>query len=910
MYRQPTAEHQRLIDSQSRRANWKHWGPYLSERAWGTVREDYSAKGDAWAHFPHDYARSRAYRWNEDGLGGLSNRFQNLCMAVALWNGKDPFLKERLFGLSGPEGNHGEDVKEYYYYLDSTPTHSYMKMLYKYPQVSYPYARLVRENQRLAYKDAEYELIDALRPTFRQGLYFDVVIEYAKAGQEDIFCRISATNRASGPAPLHILPHLWARNTWSWGYNAANGSQPGERLKPILAAQSTPEGDYTTVHAYERHLGERWWYVTASTDPTPPVLFTENDTNLERLYGISNPSPYVKDGIHNAVVDGLIDKVNPAQTGTKTAAHIEVTLDPGQTISVWTRFTDTPQQQPFEALESTFGQRIAEADEFYASIQHPTIDENEQHIQRQAFAGLMWSKQFYHYSIELWLKGDPGQPTPPPERLKGRNASWQHLYNLDVISMPDKWEYPWYAVWDLAFHTIPIAMIDPEWAKRQLVLMLREWYMHPNGQIPAYEWAFGDVNPPVHAWAAWRVYQITAASTGVPDSPFLERIFHKLLLNFTWWVNRKDQDENNVFQGGFLGLDNIGIFDRSKPLPTGGHIDQADGTAWMGMYCLNMLRIALELARTNPAYEDIATKFFEHFIYIADALTHLGGQEFGLWHPGDGFFYDVLHLPNDRIVPLQVRSFVGLIPLFAVEIIEPALLDKLPRFKRRMAWFIKYRPELVRNVASLTLKNDQGTILLSLVDRDKLKQVCKRMFDTAEFLSPYGLRSLSKAHRDQPYTFNVHQQHKYSVSYEPGESQSGMFGGNSNWRGPIWFPTNYLMIEALRKYGAFYGPSLKVEVPNGSGNWLQLDEAADALSHRLIALFRRDSAGNCPIYGEENLFQEDEHWNRLLIFPEYFHGDSGKGLGASHQTGWTALVAKLINEHCGGETCAMPVNIG
>ncbi len=902
-----TAEYQRLIDSELRRADWKHWGPYLSERAWGTVREDYSAKGDAWENLPHDHARSRAYRWNEDGLGGISNRFQNLCLAVALWNGKDPFLKERLFGLSGPEGNHGEDVKEYYYYLDSTPTHSYLKMLYKYPQVPYPYAKLVEENKHRTFEDPEYELIDALRSAFQQNLYFDVLIEYAKAGQDDIFCRISATNRAAVPAPLHILPHLWARNTWSWGYDSDSASVEGQRPKPVLAAIPPSGRDFAAVYVNERHLGERWWYVKTSNQTAPQLLFTENDTNLERLYGTPNPTPYVKDGIHDAVVNSQIDKVNPDQKGTKVAAHFTATVNPGQTFAVWTRFTDVQQSDPFESLESTFQQRIEEADDFYASIQRPGIDKDEQHIQRQAFAGLMWSKQFYHYSVELWLKGDPGQPNPPAERLSGRNASWQHLYNLDVISMPDKWEYPWYAVWDLAFHTIPIAMIDPEWAKRQLVLMLREWYMHPNGQIPAYEWAFGDVNPPVHAWAAWRVYQITAASTGVPDTPFLERIFHKLLLNFTWWVNRKDHDENNVFQGGFLGLDNIGIFDRSKPLPTGGHIDQADGTAWMGMYCLNMLRIALELAQSNAAYEDIATKFFEHFIYIADALTHLGGHEFGIWHPGDGFFYDMLHLPDDRVVPLKVRSYVGLIPLFAVETIETELLDKLPRFKRRMDWFIKYRPHLLRNVASLTSPNEQGTLLLSLVDSDKLKRVCARMFDTAEFLSPFGLRSLSKVHQDQPYTFYVDQDHMYSVSYEPGESQSGMFGGNSNWRGPIWFPTNYLIIESLRKFGAFYGTSLTVEVPMGSGSWLPLKEAADELSRRLIALFKRDPAGKCPIHGEEQLFQDDRNWNRFLTFPEYFHGDSGKGLGASHQTGWTALVAKLINENVGGETCATRV---
>ena len=878
-----TVEHRRLADSQARHADWKRWGPYLSERAWGTVREDYSADGRAWEYLTHDHARSRAYRWNEDGLGGFCNRYQNVCLAVALWNERDPILKERLFGLTGNEGNHGEDVKEIYFYLDGVPSHAYIKMLYKYPQVPFPYDRLVEENRRRGRDLPEFELIDALGEDLAEGRYFDIFIEYAKAGQEDILCRISAVNRGPDPSPIHVLPHLWYRNTWSWGY---------DRPRPELRAVAP-----NTVRADHRHIGARWWYL----DGDVPLLFTENETNSERLFKVPNLIPYVKDGVHDAVVRGLDDQVNPAGVGTKVAAHFEATVAPGESFVVRVRFSDVEQDDPFADFDAVFEQRIQETDEFYAALQCPDLSEDERRVQRQALAGLLWTKQFYHYSVELWLDGDPAQPPPPESRKRGRNADWEHLYNLDVLSMPDKWEYPWYAAWDLAFHTLPIALIDPEWARRQLILLLREWYMHPNGQLPAYEWALGDVNPPVHAWAAWQVYQIIRRTTGEADTVFLEKVFHKLLLNFTWWVNRKDAEGKNVFQGGFLGLDNIGVFDRSAPLPTGGHIDQADGTAWMAMYCLNMLGIALELARTRPAYEDVATKFFEHFIYIADAVSHIGGEDVGLWDEQDGFYYDVLHLPDDTLVPLKIRSFVGLIPLFAVETLEPDLLEKLPRFKRRMDWFIKYRPHLIDNICPLTRPGAGGRFLVALIQERQLGRVLKRMLDPGEFLSDYGLRSLSRYHAEHPYTFEADGQ-AHTVRYEPAESTTHLFGGNSNWRGPVWFPLNYLMIKALRKFHRYYGDAFKVECPAGSGNYATLEEISVDLARRLSRLFLRDQAndGRRPVFGGKQLFQTDPHWRDHLLFYEYFDGDSGAGLGASHQTGWTALVASLIQD-CGGQ---------
>ena len=878
-----TAEYRRLADSEARRADWKGWGPYVSERAWGTVREDYSANGTAWEYFPHDQARSRAYRWNEDGLGGVCNRFQNLCLAVALWNEQDPILKERFFGLTGNEGNHGEDVKEYYFYLDSTPTHSYMKMLYKYPQVAYPYAELVAGNRERGRQAPELELADLLGPALAAGRYFDVFIEYAKADQEDILCRITAVNRGPEAAPLHILPHIWFRNSWSWGY---------DRPRPGLTAIAP-----NTIYTNHRHLGERWYYVDIPAGADVPLLFTENETNHERLFGSPNASPYVKDGIHETVVLARPGRVNPAQTGSKAAAHFRATLAPGEAYSVRLRFSPAALAAPFADFEPQFARRQQEADAFYAAVQAPSLSEDERRVQRQAFAGLLWSKQFYHYGVQLWLDGDPGQPPPPPQRKQGRNHDWTHLYNLDVISMPDKWEYPWYAAWDLAFHTLPLAMVDPEWARRQLILMLREWYMHPNGQIPAYEWAFGDVNPPVHAWAAWRVYKITRNVTGRADTLFLERVFHKLLLNFTWWVNRKDAAGRNIFQGGFLGLDNIGVFDRSAPLPTGGSMEQADGTAWMAMYCLNMLAMALELARTDPAYEDVATKFFEHFIYIADAINGAFDGH-GLWDEADGFFYDQIHLPDDRQLVMRIRSFVGLIPLFAVETLEPDLLAMLPRFRQRMEWFCEYRPWLVEGLASLQAPGEGGRRLLSLVNPGQLRRVLQRMLDPAQFLSPYGLRSLSKEHEANPYTLHLNGA-PHTVRYEPAESTTEMFGGNSNWRGPVWFPVNFLMIESLQKMHHYYGDGFRVSVPGDPGREATLDEVAADLSRRLSHLFLRNPAGERPIYGGSALFQQDPHWRDYLLFHEYFHGDSGAGLGAAHQTGWTALVAKLLQQSGG-----------
>ena len=885
-YPNPTPEHQRLVDSESRQADWKKWGPYVSERAWGTVREDYSPYGEAWEFFPHDHARSRAYRWNEDGLGGFCNRFQNICLGVGLWNEQDSILKERLFGLTGNQGNHGEDVKEYYFYLDSTPTHSYAKMLYKYPQVEYPYGELVEENAHRNRHEPEFELIEALQQAFNENRYFDVFIEYAKAEQEDILCRISAINRGPEPAPIHLLPHLWFRNTWSWGY---------DRPKPELRALN-----HNTVYTNHRHLGERWWYADVPLHQNVPLLFTENDTNYERLFGSPNAAPYVKDSINDAVVHGRMDRVNPEGKGTKVAAHFKAVLQPGETFTVRVRFTKQENGAPFSDFETIFAQRIQEADEFYATVQRGDLSDDERNVSRQAFAGLMWSKQFYHYGIQLWQDGDPGQPKPPEARRHGRNAHWQHLYNLDVISMPDKWEYPWYAAWDLAFHMLPVAMIDPEWAKRQLILMLREWYMHPNGQIPAYEWAFGDVNPPVHAWACWRVYKITCKMTGHADTDFLERVFHKLMLNFTWWINRKDAHGKNVFEGGFLGLDNIGVFDRSAPLPTGGHLEQADGTAWMGMYCLNMLAIALELARSKPAYEDVATKFFEHFIYIANAINGDTYDGDGLWDEEDGFYYDQIHLPDETYIPMKIRSFVGLIPLYAVETLEADLLEhpNLRRFRRRMEWFIKYRPELVKNIASLTKPGQKERRLLSLVNKEQLERVMEQMLDADQFLSDYGLRALSKEHESKPYTFYADGQ-AHTVRYEPAESSSGLFGGNSNWRGPIWLPVNYLMIESLQKYHHYYGDTLKVELPHGSGHAANLDQVATEISRRLTNIFLRDEDGRRAFYGGVEYFQKDPEWRDYMLFYEYFHGDNGAGIGASHQTGWTALVAKLI-EQSGG----------
>jgi len=876
-----TQEELRLQQDRERKANWKRWGPYLSERQWGTVREDYSPNGTAWDALPHDHARSRAYRWGEDGIGGISDRHQYICFALALWNGKDPILKERLFGLTGNEGNHGEDVKEYYFYLDSTPTHSYMKYLYKYPQREFPYGRLVEENRRRSKRDLELELINT--GVFDDNRYFDVFIEYAKARPEDILIRIDAVNRGPDPAPLHLLPTVWFRNTWSWGL---------DERRPRLRHEEGAE--VAAIKLAHHYYGNRWLYCEGN----PEMLFTENETNHQRLFGLENESPLVKDSINDYVIHAKKEAVNPATSGTKAAAHYVKMVAPGETFTARLRLTDGPPGNGRSLdgeFDKVFAERRAEADEFYRSVIPDHVALDRAGIMRQALGGLLWSKQFYHYDVNRWLKGDPAHPPPPAERTKGRNHEWRHLYNADVISMPDKWEYPWYAAWDLAFHCVALAIVDSDFAKEQLLLMTREWYMHPNGQLPAYEWAFGDVNPPVHAWAAWRVYKVEMKRRGEGDRKFLERIFQKLMLNFTWWVNRKDADGRNVFQGGFLGLDNIGVFDRSAPLPTGGHIEQSDGTSWMGMYCLNMLAIALELAKDNPAYEDVASKFFEHFVYICGAMNNLGGENIELWDNQDGFYYDVLSLPNGQRRPLKVRSMVGLIPLFAVETLDPELIDKLPGFKRRLQWFIENRPELSDHIE--TESTDEGPRrFLSLVNRHRLKRVLRYMLDESEFFSPYGIRALSRCHAENPYRLGVNGT-EYRVDYEPAESSTGLFGGNSNWRGPIWFPVNFLLIESLQKFHYFLGDSYKVECPTGSGKTANLWQVAGEISQRLTNIFTRGDDGRRPVFGATEKFHNDPNWRDLIPFHEYFHGDNGAGIGASHQTGWTALVAKLIQQY-------------
>jgi hypothetical protein len=877
---QMCAEALRLEEDSRREQNWKRWGPYLSERQWGTVREDYSADGTAWEYFPHDHARSRAYRWGEDGLGGICDRHQFICFALALWNGRDPILKERLFGLTGNEGNHGEDVKEYYFYLDSTPTHSFMRFLYKYPQAAFPYARLVEENRRRGRDAPEFELIDT--GVFDQGRYFDVFVEYAKATAEDILIRIRIINRGPDAAALHVLPTVWFRNTWSWGF--------GER--PPHLHRADPVADASVIQLDHEYYDRR----LLLCDGLPQLLFTHNETNTRRLWSDPDGAPYVKDGINDYIVHGNLRAVHPECRGTKAAAHYPLRLAAGETATLRLRFTPNGAMHDWNlAFDAIVAQREREADEFYATVIPATSSADVQQVMRQAFAGLMWNKQFYHYDVDRWLRGDPAGPDPPPQRQHGRNSAWTHLFNADVISMPDKWEYPWYAAWDLAFHCVALALTDPTFAKQQLILLLREWYMHPNGQLPAYEWAFSDCNPPVHAWAAWRVYKIERRRCGVGDRGFLVRVFHKLLLDFTWWVNRKDAADRNVFQGGFLGLDNIGVFDRSAPLPTGGQIEQSDGTSWMGMYCLNMLAIALELAEEEAAYEDVASKFFEHFVYICRAMNNMGNKGIELWDARDGFYYDVLRLPDGRRFPLRVRSMVGLVPLFAVETLESDIVDRLPGFKRRMQWFIEHRPELGDNIETWTSTGGLVRRFLSLVNRDRLRSVLRYMLDETEFLSPYGVRALSRFHADHPYVLDVAGV-AYQVGYEPAESRTGLFGGNSNWRGPVWFPMNFLLIESLQKFHWYLGDAYKVECPTGSGRMLTLWEVTLELSRRLTRIFLRDGDGRRAVYGGTDKFQSDPHWRDLLLFYEYFHGDNGAGIGASHQTGWTALVAKLLQQ--------------
>jgi len=882
------AERNRLAEADAKDQShrpWRRFGPYLSERQWGTVREDYSADGNAWSYFPHDMARSRAYRWGEDGIGGWSDDQQHLCLALALWNGRDPILKERLFGLTGPEGNHGEDVKELYYYLDATPTSSYARMLYKYPQTEFPYGLLIEENRRRSKADPEFELADT--GVFADNRYFDVEIEYAKDAPEDTLMRVTAHNRGAEAAPLWLLPQLWFRNVWSWGVDAR-----GEVTEqPFLRAEG---GAVRVMHP---HLGELWLQIEGASE----LLFCDNDTNAPKLFGAAHQAArFYKDGIHEAVVGGRREAVNPEHQGTKLAAvhHFEVPARGSATIRL--RLSRARMVDAFGDFERVFAERKADADRFYAQLPEAAQDPASRHVQRLAYAGLLWSKQFYGLDIPRWLHGDPGQPAPPAGRRAGRNHEWFHLNNADVISMPDTWEYPWYAAWDLAFHCLPLAQIDPEFAKQQLILLTREWYMHPNGQLPAYEWAFGDVNPPVHAWAALRVFEIDRQRNGRPDHGFLERVFHKLMLNFTWWVNRKDVEGRNVFQGGFLGLDNIGVFDRSSELPTGGHIDQADGTGWMAMYSLNLLRIALELAKVNKSYEDIATKFFEHFLYVAAALANLGAAEgspeeedrgVDFWDATDGFFYDVLHLPNGRLERLRVRSMVGLIPMFAVEILDADLLGE--EFADRMQWFLDYRPDLAQLVSRFHEKGMGDRRLLALLRRHRLKSVLAKLLDEKEFLSPYGVRALSRVHAEHPYELDVNGQ-RFSVSYQPGESESGLFGGNSNWRGPVWMPVNYLIVESLRRFGSYYGETFQVECPTGSGRLMALDQVADELARRLGSLFLPSADGRRPVFGDDEQQQSDPHFKDHVLFYEYFHGDTGRGVGASHQTGWTALVADLL----------------
>jgi len=872
-----TAEDRRLAEDFAPGEGWKKWGPYVSERQWGTVREDYSPDGTAWEYFPHEHARSRAYRWGEDGIAGVCDRNQHLCLSLALWNGRDPILKERLYGLTNRQGNHGEDVKELYYYLDATPTHSYLKMLYKYPQAEFPYDRLLEGNRERGIKGPEFEIIDT--GVFDDNRYFDVFVEYAQAAPEDILMRISAVNLATEEAILHVLPQLCFRNTWSW--------RPGTP-KPRMYA--VDEGEILIEH---HQLGTYRLYV----ENAPTLLFTENETNVRRLFGMDGAGPF-KDGFHDRVIGGATAAVNPSRAGTKAGAWHVLKIPAGGRQQVRLRLCRRPRSRPFLDFDEVFATRLAEADEFYGRIQHDLDDAEARHVQRQAFAGLIWSKQFYYYDVPQWLAGDPGQPAPPASRLQGRNHGWQHLNNADVVSMPDKWEYPWYAAWDLAFHMIPFALIDAGFAKRQLILLLREWYMHPNGQIPAYEWAFGDVNPPVHAWAAWRVFQIDRAQHphqygGKGDLDFLERVFHKLMLNFTWWVNRKDKDGNNVFQGGFLGLDNIGVFDRSAPLPSGGRIDQSDGTSWMAMYSLNLMRIALELALHNHVYEDIATKFFEHFLNIAQAMNSAGDSDTGLWDDEDKFYYDLLHLPDGHTERLKVRSMVGLIPLFAVETIEPEMLDKLPGFAKRMHWFLDYRPDLASLVSHWEVAGKGQRRLLSLLRGHRMKRLLKRMLDETEFLSGHGIRALSRHHADHPYVLRVNGS-SFEVKYQPAESENGLFGGNSNWRGPVWFPVNFLIIESLQKFHHYYGDDFMVECPTGSGRYVTINEVADELSRRLVRIFLPDADGRRPVLGQYPRMQADPNFRDHVPFYEYFHGDTGRGVGASHQTGWTALVAKLL----------------
>ncbi len=885
-----TAEEKRLQDDRKGATPWKKWGPYLSERQWGTVREDYSSNGDAWNYFPHDHARSRAYRWGEDGLGGITDDHSLICFTVALWNGNDSILKERLFGLTNSEGNHGEDVKEYYFYLDSTPTHSYMKYLYKYPQAEFPYADLVQTNRNRNRYELEYELLDT--GIFDSDRYFDVFVEYAKADAEDVLIKISIANRGPEVAPIHVLPTLLFRNTWTW---------PDGGSKPVMTRIEGTGNSVVQAHITDTLLDQYIKDYYLYCDGAVPLLFTENETNNQRIFGTANASPYVKDGINDYIVRGEKDAVNPTNVGTKVSPHYELMVGAGETKVIQLRLTKQAPAEvgnPFGAyFEQAFSDRLQEADEFYAKVIPPAVlaDPDRANVMRQSLAGMMWTKQYFYYDLDQWLRERNVTPwTQPNERKHVRNSEWFHMHNDDIVSMPDKWEYPWYAAWDLAFHVIPISLIDPDFAKDQLMLMLREDYLHPNGQIPAYEWNFSDVNPPVHAFATWEIYtRDRERNNGVGDLEFLKYAFSKLLINFTWWVNRKDEGGNNLFQGGFLGLDNIGVFDRSATLPTGGHLEQADGTAWMVFFSQRMFQIAIELAIQDTIYEDLAIKFFEHTMWIAGAMDRIGEHNDELWDEADGFFYDVLQMPNGNAMRLKVRSLVGLLSLMAVAVFPMEAFEKLTRLQARVKEFVMRHPELMRNIHLPSKLGERNRVMLAILNEDKLRRVLSRMLDETEFLSDYGIRSLSRHHLDNPYCFN-HEGQEFKVGYVPGDSTSGMFGGNSNWRGPIWMPVNLLLLRSLLQLYSYYGDDFTVECPTGSGKYMNLFEVSQEISERIVRIFLKDQSGRRPVYGSAEKFQTDPHWKDLILFYEYFHGDNGAGIGASHQTGWTGCVARII----------------
>jgi hypothetical protein len=872
-----TQEHKRLLAARHGIRAWKKWGPYVSDRQWGTVREDYSEDGNAWGFLSHERSRSMAYRWGEDGIGGICDDQQKLCFALAFWNHKDQILKERLFGLTGPEGNHGEDVKEFYYYLDNTPTHSYMKMLYKYPQTEFPYEKILHETRKRNRKEPEYELIDT--GIFDDDKYFDIFIEYAKVGEEDILIEVTVHNRAEETAKLEVLPTLWFRNTWSWGY---------DDYKPHLSSYHPSVIDIT-----HKDLDEK---LTLYCENADEIIFCENETNRRRIYGDKKANGSWKDAFHEYIIDGNTKAIKRNSKGTKAAARYSLELKPGESKNIRLRLAPSGRRNPMDAFVYYMNRRKDQADEFYDVIQKEVTESDARMVQRQAYAGMLWSKQFYYYNVTEWLQGDPKSKPLPKSRRQGRNGDWRHLNNADIISMPDKWEYPWYAAWDLAFHCIPLGELDMDFAKNQLLLLLMESYMHPNGQLPAYEWNFSDVNPPVHGWATWRIYQMEKSKTGKGDLEFLEKSFHKLSLNFTWWVNRKDHEGNNIFQGGFLGLDNIGVFDRSASLPTGGYLEQADGTSWMAMYALNMMRMALELARHNPVYQQMAKKFFEHFLYIAGSMANLGDEGINLWDDEDEFYYDVLNLPNDEKVRLKVRSMVGLSPLYAVEVLDHELLEAVPEFTEHMEWFFQHREDLANLVSRWKVPGKKDMHLMSLLRGFRMTCLLRRMLDETEFLSPYGIRALSKYHEEHPYVFR-NEGSEFRVEYLPAESDSSFFGGNSNWRGPVWFPVNYLLIESLYKFYSYYGDDFLIEYPTNSGEKYTIREIADELARRLTKLFLRDENGNRPVFGKNKKLQEDPHFKDHILFYEYFHGDNGRGAGAAHQTGWTGLIATLLNDH-------------